>query len=515
MTQHCFTCVLDEPGLGPLADLIAAELRAGDTVALYGELGAGKTTLARAIIRAALGEPDAEVPSPTFSLVQHYTATRLALTHCDFYRLSGDHDVDELGLEEALTDGAVLIEWPDRAPQRLAADRLELTLAGSDAPGTRVLTAVGHGRWRHRITRLMAIKTFLHAHDWGEARCVPIAGDASSRRYFRVADRSGQVRHTALLMDAPAQPDGPVIRDGKPYSQIAHLAEHAGPFIAIARHLCALGLSAPTIYAADLPAGLVLIEDFGDCTFAQALKAGRDQKQLWRSAVSALRHLHRAPLQRQLPIGDGQHHKLPVFDLEAMRIEVELLVDWYVPVATGAPLGSAAKAEFLGLWQAQFNRLAAQPPALVLRDYHSPNLLWLPERDGAARVGIIDFQDALIGPAAYDLVSVLQDARLDVAADLERALYADYVAGAAAADPWFDAAGFAYAYAAIGAQRNTKILGIFARLAVRDQKPRYLQHVPRIWQYLARDLAHPQMASLRGWYDRHLPSAMRRRVPVI
>jgi hypothetical protein len=166
------------------------------------------------------------------------------------------------------------------------------------------------------------------------------------------------------------------------------------------------------------------------------------------------------------------------------------------------------------LWQPLFARLGRQPEGWVLRDFHSPNLVWLPERDGARRAGLLDFQDALRGSPAYDLVSLLEDARLDVPAALEDELLAYYL-GRREADPAFDGAEFRFAYAALGVQRNTKILGIFARLAMRDGKRTYLRHIPRIWRYMARGLAHPDLSGLARWFDRYLPDAIRHHPPAV
>jgi aminoglycoside/choline kinase family phosphotransferase len=214
-------------------------------------------------------------------------------------------------------------------------------------------------------------------------------------------------------------------------------------------------------------------------------------------------------VERRLAVGDGSFHDVPPFDLDAMQIELALILDWYVPALTGGPASPDQRASFAAAWRPVLERILDLPSQLVLRDFHSPNLLWLPERTGARRAGVIDFQDALIGPAAYDLVSLLQDARLDVAADIETELLDYYCAEAPHTQPGFDPARLRWAYAALGAQRNTKILGIFARLARRDGKPRYLAHIPRIWRYLARDLAHPELSSLAEWYDSHLPVQLR------
>jgi aminoglycoside/choline kinase family phosphotransferase len=213
-----------------------------------------------------------------------------------------------------------------------------------------------------------------------------------------------------------------------------------------------------------------------------------------------------------MPLTETKSSVPPVYDRGALSIETELLVDWYWPALKGQPIAAQARDEFTRLWAAQIDWLLTLPKGWLLRDYHSPNLMWMPHRQGLDRVGILDFQDALLGPWAFDLASLLQDARVDVPATLESELFHHYCGRVAAIEPDFDRTSFAHAYAALGAQRNTKILGIFARLARRDGKPVYLQHMPRIWRYLERDLAHPSLVRLRTWYDRHFPQADRTRV---
>jgi aminoglycoside/choline kinase family phosphotransferase len=268
----------------------------------------------------------------------------------------------------------------------------------------------------------------------------------------------------------------------------------------------AAGLTVPRIHAQDLDKGFQLLDDLGDRVFGREVETGAcEQATLWRAATETLVALRVAPAPQALPVdGDGEHH-VSAYDADAMAIETELLVDWYWPALRDTAVPADERSEFVGLWADVFADLAKMPASWVLRDYHSPNLLWLPERQGIARVGVIDFQDAMRGPAAYDLVSLLQDARVDVAPELEAELFELYCAGVAARRTGFDRDAFAFAYAALGAQRNTKIAGIFARLAKRDGKPGYLRHIPRLWRYLDRDLAHPQLAGLKRWYDRHLP----------
>lgn len=314
-------------------------------------------------------------------------------------------------------------------------------------------------------------------------------------------------------MDFPRQPDGPPIRDGLPYSRIAHLAEDVRPFVAVADVLKDAGLSAPEIYAADLDRGFLLLEDFGDQVFGREITIGASQAELWAAAVEALLTISAVPVPDAIPLADGTTYHLPRHDKGVLAIEAELLPDWYWPSVKGSPIPDDARREFSSIWDGIFDRLLDMPQGLVLRDFHSPNIVWLPERRGAARAGLLDFQDALCGPLAYDLVSLLQDARVDVSQQLETQLYSDYCRARGAAEAGFEPHEFSFAYAALGAQRNTKILGIFARLAKRDAKPHYLQHIPRIWRYVERSLSHPELAALRAWYDRHFPAELRAAVP--
>ena len=239
MTATGITVHMEESGIAPWADLVARDLRPGDAVLLIGDLGAGKTTFARAVIRALLADDTTEVPSPTFSLAQTYASARLELTHFDLYRLQNPDEAREIGFEDALTRGAVLVEWPERAPAAMPPNRLEIRISETAGQSARELRFTGIGRWQARLQRLAATRGFLEAAGWSAARIAHLQGDASTRRYARLH----LDRRTALLMDAPRQPDGPPLRDGKPYSRIAHLAEDVRPFIAIDRLLRAAGLS--------------------------------------------------------------------------------------------------------------------------------------------------------------------------------------------------------------------------------------------------------------------------------
>jgi N-acetylmuramate 1-kinase len=498
---------LDEAGVVRLADLLALKIVRGDLIALSGEVGAGKTTLARALIAALLGHGAAEVPSPTFSLSQIYETPRLTLTHFDFYRLSSTEDARELGLDEAVERGAAIVEWPERAVELLPADRYELDLAETTDPSLRSVTLRGLGRAETSVQRIGELMAFLDAQEsWRGARITHLQGDASTRSYARLVGADD----TAILMDAPIQPDGPPVRDGKSYSRIAQLAENmVRPFVAISTVLRRAGLSAPEVQAFDLDKGLALVEDLGDGVFAAELAAGASQAEIWRAAVDALVRLREVLVPPSLPLPDGTTHVLPRRDRAAFEIEIELLLDWYWPAIKGSPVPESVRAEFIALWAPVLDRLLALPGGWFLRDYHSPNLIWLPERAGVARVGIIDFQDALNEHFAFDLVSLLQDARVTVPEELERELFAYYCAEVSVREPAFDRVAFAAAYAGFGAQRNTRLLGLWVRLLKRDGKPQYMRLIPHTWGYLMRNLRAPELAGLAAWYDHYFPPEQR------
>lgn len=493
---------VDLPKLDRLAQRIALVLQPGDVVTLSGPLGAGKTTFARALI-GRLGGAD-EVQSPTFALVQAYPTPRFPVQHADFYRL--EHaELGELGLDDALADGVVVVEWPERAPAWLPTDRLDMVIEETADADRRRIVMTAHGSWEQRLLRLQALDRFVAATPYAEAAIRYLQGDASTRSYARLVLPG----RTAILMNAPRAPDGPPIRDGKPYSQLVYLAEDVAPFIAIAAALRERGLSAPAIYAFDLEQGFLILEDLGDRVFGTEIAAGHDAKELYAGAVEVLVALADRPPESLLPIEGHSHHRLRSYDAEALITEALLLLDWFWPAPHGKPAPEELREEFIALWRPLLERAAEDQSGLVLRDYHSPNLMWLPDRTGLCKVGILDFQDALRGPPAYDLVSLLQDARREVPEALEAELLDRYCAARSAKDQHFSSDQFRTLYATLGAQRNSKILGIFARLAKRDGKRGYLTHIPRVARYLARDLGHPALGQLRAWYERELPEADR------
>ena len=481
----------DDPATARLGEDLAMALRPGDVLALSGDLGAGKTTLARGLIRALAGDPGLDVPSPTFTLVQSYD-TRVPVHHFDLYRLSSPAELDELGLEEALSDGAALVEWPERAGGRLPASAVHVELAPED--DGRQVRISGSGATFDRVARSLAARDFLAKSGWGRAGRQYFAGDASARSY-EIATLPGV--KPRLLMNSPKLVLGPPVRDGNPYAEIAHTAQSVAAFVAVDRALGRGGVSVPEIFAQDLERGFLLISHLGPEGFLDA--EGMPVAARYEAAAELLATIHGRKWPSHVEVAPGIFHDVPPFDRDALMIEAELLVDWYYPYVTGKPVGQTLLDGFRDAWNKTLDRLENAETSLVLRDFHSPNIIWRGEKKGHDRLGVIDFQDALIGPSAYDVASLAMDARVTIPPEIEKRTVAAY-ASARRTQGGFDEDGFGEAYAIMAAQRNSKILGIFVRLNERDGKPAYLKHLPRIKDYLDRALAHAALAELRDFY---------------
>src|SRR6056297_2089132 len=315
------------------------------------------------------------------------------------------------------------------------------------------------------------IRAFMDSNDWAGATLVPLAGDASNRLYLRITHPGRN--DTAVLMDAP--PDR---------------GEDVRPFIQIADYLTSIGLSAPRILAQDTQAGFLLLEDLGDDLFASVIPQQPElENGLYSCATDLLAALH----------GETPPEGLEAYDPPLMANLAALAFDWYLPAAT-AP-DPDAQSQFRAAILDALQRHAADCPVLIQRDYHAQNLLWLPDRKGVARVGLLDFQDAMLGHPAYDLVSLLQDARRDVPPEIEDAMIDRYIAATQSPPESFRAA-----YAVLGAQRNLRILGVFTRLCVRDGKAHYVDLIPRVWTHLIRDLSDPSLSDLADITRAHLPA---------
>ena len=315
---------------------------------------------------------------------------------------------------------------------------------------------------------------FLCRVGWQGGERIQLAGDASNRRYERIIKKNER----ALLMDAPAP------------------LENVCTFVTVANLLRDLGLSTPRIFEADTTAGFLLIEDFGDATYTERLLAGVDEAGLYELATDVLIHLHRTYQ------NDGA---MPAYNNALLLQETQLCLDWYMPAILGKDTPDFEKAAFDVAWRTALKTAQKVPPSIVLRDFHAGNLMLLNNKDGIAACGLLDFQDAVVGPVSYDLVSLLEDARRDVSAKIRRQMLSRYLT----AFPTLNPDEFANSYAVMGAQRCTKILGIFTRLDRRDGKPQYLKYIDRVWHLLEGNLSHPALAPVKNWFDHYFPQKYR------
>jgi N-acetylmuramate 1-kinase len=328
------------------------------------------------------------------------------------------------------------------------------------------------------MLRESEIQGFLQHAGWGTAKRWRLAGDASFRKYDRLEGTPGR----AVLMDAPP-----------PHEDVR-------PFVRIAKHLHTLGFSVPKILAENHDAGLLLLEDLGDDTYTRLLARGHDERALYELAIDALIALHRVPETAVIPAG------VKTYDTPRLLEEVNRINVWYRPLMNAQAVSSTAQHEFDAIWQKVLPQAWAAPTSLVLFDFHVDNLLGLFDRPGMTACGILDFQDAVAGPVTYDLLSLLEDARRDI----DPALVANMKARYLAAFPSLDPQAFATSWAVMAAQRHVRVIGTFARLKIRDNKPHYLIHMPRLWRYMDQCLQHPVLADLKDWLEAHVPQDYRR-----
>ncbi|MBO9420263.1 tRNA (adenosine(37)-N6)-threonylcarbamoyltransferase complex ATPase subunit type 1 TsaE [Labrenzia sp. R4_2] len=488
----------DESDTRQLAEDLAAILKPGDLLCLSGDLGAGKSTFSRALIRNIAGDPDLEVPSPTFTLVQPYDLPRLPLAHFDLYRLEEPEELEELGLEENLEDSAALIEWPEMAEDLLPKSALWLQFRHGGDEGTRQVEFYSEDPvWGNRIFATLEVRRFLKtALNAGQIKRQHLAGDASLRTFEKIVVGDEHL----VLMRWPFS-DATLPENIRSYMDKVHLAKDCRAVAAIGGELRKIGLRAPAIKRADFDKGLVLSEFLGSETI---VIDGKPVAERYFAAVDVLAAMHARKFPETVDLDTGETYQVPAYSADALVSEANLLLDWYLPEKTGTEASDQTRAEFEALWRGLLDGISEAQSGWVLRDFHSPNLLWQVGASGTDRIGLIDFQDTVIGPVAYDVVSLLLDARTDINPELENALFDAYLQKRKGLGQEVDPEAFKQAYVVMGAQRISKILGIFVRLARRDNKPAYLGHLPRMEGYLDRVMTAPILSDLKDWYQRHI-----------
>lgn len=356
MATTTFTVALgNETATAHLMADLALLISAGDVITLSGDLGAGKTAAARALIRYLAGDETLEVPSPTFTLAQSYDLPSFPLIHADLYRIIDASELEEIGLSPLPEATVALIEWPERAPDALPEDRIDIALSHRPALGStaRAAEITGYGKGASVAARLKALRHFLETADYIDSRRDRMPGDASTRSYARLTDDNG----TVILMNSPRRPDGPAIYDGKSYSAAVHLAEDVNPFVAIANGLRRHGFSAPAIRHADLDTGFLITEDFGTEGVIED-DPPRPMVERYEAATDMLAALHREQLPESLPLTPQLNYDIPVFDIEAWLVEIGLMLEWYLPDRDVA-LREDLRGEFIAMWR---SLLQSPPP---------------------------------------------------------------------------------------------------------------------------------------------------------
>lgn len=486
--------VADEAGTRRLADDLAAILKAGDVIALHGDLGMGKSALARAIVRRLAGDPDLDVPSPTFTLVQSYETARLPVHHFDLYRLADPDELMEIGFFDLVAEGAALIEWPERAGDDLPDDRLDIIITEGDSRDGRQFELIGDAdAWAGRIEATLATRALLDRAGLVGAERRHLHGDASTRSF----ERATTATTSAVVMHWPLWRAFLKRADDDRYEDIVHLADSLTAFSAIADTLRREGFRSPRILLSDAERRIMIVEDLGS---EGVVRDGAPIAERYLAATRRLADLAAIRWPEVASDDAGGRWPMPRYDRRALTTEVGLLPTWYAPKITGAPLSPEARAEWNHLWDGLLARFDDDQSHLVLRDYHSPNILWQASGDP---IGLIDFQDGLLGSPAYDFAALITDARVDIPDDLAEAMTAAYVERRRSQDASFGADEFAEAVAILGAQRNGKILGRFVEYAARTGRTHHLSFLPRVRANFEKALGEKVLAGVKLWYERH------------
>lgn len=468
-----------------LAENIAKIIKSGDVITLQGNLGAGKTAFSRFLINSFF-EDDVEVTSPTFNILHPYDALNFTINHFDLYRIEDESELENIGFFDALGDGVCLIEWPEIANNYLLNNAIIVTISNNSNDNRTISIKASQEHIQQLKGLIMKnrenlLVKFIEKNKLDHCERYRLASDASFRAYERLKNGT----KSFMLMDAPPE------------------KEKVKEFISIANYLKNNGFSAPEILDTDIENGFILLEDFGDDSFSAVLSGNSkynksSEEELYKSAIEALIELAKTDLKTDLP----------PYDRAVYMREVKLLSEWYLPYINSDYDTANASKEYEQIWHEILNTEGVEVQShVILRDYHADNLMWLPTRENTAKVGLLDFQDALLGSPLYDIVSLLEDARRDVSTKTVQTCIDYYLEQ----NPQMNKEQFMEQYYIIAAQRNCKIIGIFARLAIRDGKQRYMSYLPRVWAHLEKDLQHPALAKLKNWMDKTIPAELRKK----
>lgn len=462
---------------------LSVMLKPGDVIALNGQIGSGKTTFAKLLINSLTETPLDEISSPTFNLYQTYESGALEIAHYDFYRIESEIELSEIDLSDSFENKICIIEWADKYSKILPEDRIEILIECQDVD--RIYKVKPLGKCREILDNLNKIKNFLNDLDINFTRLEKLPGDASKRKYFRVTG----LKDNMILMDATQENDT---------RSKTGLSQGIDDFIIIGEYLDSINVRVPKLIARNKTDALLLEEDLGERCYLTAVNR-ESYKKLYKPAIETLIHISNIKHPKNISINANAHY-MRDFDLDIYLNEAEIFIDYYWPFVNGKICSEDQKQEFIHIMKKAYSDLT-NDKTLMLRDFHSPNLLFLENEKGYKKCAIIDFQDALLGHPLYDLVSLTNDARLTINEDHEKYLIELYKADFRFNDYQFDKLSFMEQYHILGVQRSIKILGIFARLAILENNHTYLSHMPRIINYIKRIMYSSNLKELTNWLN--------------
>ena len=465
-------------------------LSEGGVMTLNGQIGAGKTTLAKLVIHDLTQTPLEDIVSPTFNLYHTYNRDNLEIAHYDFYRIESEIELPEIDLNDSFTDKICIIEWAEKFQDLLPKDRIEISIKCIE--NERLYRINPLGKFGDIVNNRAKIENFLSDLDINFTELQRLPGDASKRRYYRIMSSD----NTMILMDATQESD---------IKSKTGLTNGIDDFIKIQEYLDSIDVRVPNLIARNKIDNIILEEDLGEYSYTDVLTK-QNYQELYNPAIKTLIHISNINHPKNISTNSNPHY-LKEFDLDIYLNEAEIFIDYYWPFVHGKQCNADKKQEFRDIMEEVYSNLS-NDKTLMLRDFHSPNLLFLENENGFRKCAVIDFQDALFGHPLYDLVSLTNDARITIDEYQEKYLIELFRKDFPFSNFQFDSLSFMQQYHILGVQRSIKILGIFARLAILETNQNYLVHMPRVICYIKRIMQSGKIQRLANWLNQNFKETL-------
>ena len=472
--------------LEELAKELTPLLTQGCLMTLNGQIGTGKTTLAKLLINNLTQTPHEDIVSPTFNLYHTYSSDNLEIAHYDFYRIESEMELLEIDLSESLTDKVCIIEWANKFKDLLPKDRIEISIKFIKNEREYIIRPLG--KFREVVSSRNKIENFLCDLDINFTELQRLPGDASKRKYYRVTGSN----NTMILMDAAQKSD---------IKSKTGLTNGIDDFIKIQEYLDSIDVRVPKLIETNKIDNIILEEDLGEYCYKDILTK-ENYQELYDPAIQTLIHISNIKHPKNISMNSNPHY-IKEFDLDIYLNEAEIFIDYYWPFVNGNLCSVDKKQEFRDIMGELYSNLT-HDKTLMLRDFHSPNLLFLDNENAFRKCAVIDFQDALFGHPLYDLVSLINDARITIDVYQEKYLIELYKKDFSFHNVQFDSSSFMQQYHILGVQRSIKILGIFARLAILENNKDYIVHMPRVISYIKRTMYSGCIEELTKWLNKNL-----------